>query len=155
MADGKVLFGNDLHLFMNTGTDATPVWTAIACAKKHNIKLSQELRETTSKDSGMWEESTFGRKSWEVSVEALYENKDNNGYKNMFESMTTNKMLTIASAVCTRDAANVASMDDKIDYYTGNVIITSIDLSAGEGENVSYSVSLKGIGELKKIEGKL
>lgn len=43
------------------------------------------------------------------------------------------------------------STDENAFAYTGEAILTSISISAANGERATYSISFQGCGELKKI----
>ncbi len=143
----NVMYGNDLHLFTNTGTDALPVWKNIANATSHSIKTSVDTRDVSSKDSGDFEEFVAGKMSFEVSVEALVTTDATNGYDTLFDKMVAKELITIVSGIYKTDG----SLDTTKRHYKGTCLITSLDISAGKGENITYSASLKGTGALTKV----
>lgn len=52
MANSGVIFGADILLYYNTGTEETPAWTAFAHATSHSYKGSTNMREQADKDDG-------------------------------------------------------------------------------------------------------
>jgi hypothetical protein len=52
MANTGIVYGGDIQLYRNTGTEVSPVWAAFAHATSHSYKGSTALREVTSKDTG-------------------------------------------------------------------------------------------------------
>ena len=52
MANTGVVFGGDILLYENTGTEQAPVWAAFAHATSHSISESTNMREQAHKDDG-------------------------------------------------------------------------------------------------------
>lgn len=52
MANTGIIFGNDIVLYHNTGTEQSPVWTPFAHATTHTYSASTNMRERVTKDTG-------------------------------------------------------------------------------------------------------
>lgn len=52
MANEGVVFGGDILLYENTGTEEVPVWASFAHATSHSRTGSTNMRETSHKDDG-------------------------------------------------------------------------------------------------------
>ena len=52
MANTGVVWGGDILLYKNTGTDAAPEWEAFAHATSHSYSGSTNIREQGDKDDG-------------------------------------------------------------------------------------------------------
>jgi len=52
MANTGVIFGGDIMLYRNTGTDVAPIWTPFAHATSHSYSGSTNMRESSDKDDG-------------------------------------------------------------------------------------------------------
>ncbi len=52
MANTGVVWGGDILLYKNTGTDVAPEWTAFAHATSHSYSASTNMREQGDKDDG-------------------------------------------------------------------------------------------------------
>ena len=50
----KIIKGDDLMLFVNVATGATPDYRSIAYATSHVLTLSAEATDTSTKDHGIW-----------------------------------------------------------------------------------------------------
>lgn len=138
----NVIYGNDLLLFYkDSATEA--VEQLIAAATSHKIGVKMETRDTSSKDSGSWEEVIAGNLSWDASVDALYTMDKTKGYDKLFEIMVNRRPITLYSGI-----AATGVHDDTKTFYSGTAYITGIDINAGNKDNVSYSVTFKGTGAI-------
>lgn len=63
--------GTDVLLLANTGTDETPVWTAVGCQRDMSIEETNEEIDMSSKD-GRAKRVIAGRWSASISLDALY-----------------------------------------------------------------------------------
>lgn len=115
----------------------------IALGKKHTIKISRATRDTGSKDSGQWEESAAGKASWEVTgehLEAFTVDTSKASSDDILSSIIAGTLLTI------KYSTNVTG--DR--QFSGSVIVTEWSQDASDGENTTYSYTLKGTGALAK-----
>lgn len=136
----NILQGSDILISIGASeTDKTPV----AYATSHSISLSREVRDITSKESGIWGDSIAGNISWTASIEALYAT-DQEGYSEMFDALIAGTEVFVVSG---QKASNAIGTT----YYKGKAIITSLELTAGTTENLTYSVSLQGTGVLTRV----
>ena len=151
----SVTKGRDLMLFING--------KSIAFATSHSLSISQDTTETTSKDSGgKWVSAQAGKISWEMSTENLMSNDG--------EGVTFEALFDIMTAQTTVDAVfalekNYKTKADEVTNggwvpapaatgaptYTGKVIITSLEASAPNEDNATFSATFTGVGPLKKV----
>lgn len=138
-----VILGTDLMLFK--GEDKTP----LACATSCKLTISAGTLETSSKDSGKWTSKQAGKLSWNASSDNLFTLSD---YKELVSAMVAREKIEIEFAtVKYADSDNgvpTEGWQSNNDGYKGFAIITSIDMTANDGENATYSVSLEGCGAL-------
>lgn len=135
-----------------------------------DLSISHALRDAKTKDSGVWNESSPGTYEWSISGDKLFTvspsidagvTEDDIIIDDLLEYMipdfsgtgqpdcTTGKESKLLKIKFATPNAEAAAGDW---YYTGNVYITDISISAGnEGENVTASYSLTGIGALTKV----
>jgi len=139
----QVVNGTDLLLSMNGAV--------VAHAKSHTISVSTDMRDTTSKSSAGWKEQAKGRFSWNAKVDGLvsYEAGLCN-YSSLMTAMLAGVEVTITSIDNTGGTivGGLVTPLAGAAKYTGNAIITNVELSAGDGENVTFSVSFEGTGAL-------
>lgn len=115
----------------------------VARAKSHTITINTEMRDTSSKSSGNWKETAKGRFTWSGSVDGLVDYTEAGGtanYEKLVETMLAGAEVEIISATTVVGGF----------VLTGMAILTSVELSAGDAENATYSCSFEGSGELVK-----
>lgn len=103
-----------------------------------DLSISKDPRTSINKDSGGWEETYGGKKSWEMSGEAEYKPDATEGYSELFAAF-------IADTEVTLDYTTAVSGDS---HYTGVAQVTKLDLSGGVEENGKMSYSFKGNGAI-------
>jgi len=134
----KVIDGGDIILSVEG--------RIVACATSHSIELTNAVREISCKGSGDFTSAEYGRFSWTASTDALMNlGKDEVTYISYAELMNLMLAKTIVSIESKYDQDG-----DGSNMYTvsGEAIITSINQTAGDSENASFSVGLQGRGEL-------
>lgn len=130
------------------------------------LSISHSLRDSKTKDSGEWDESSPGTYSWSVSGEKLYTVTETVNASISEADITIDDLLTLmipdfAGAGLTDCALGYESKLVKIKfatpaglvnpgwYYEGNAYLTEVSISApNEGENATASYSLTGIGPI-------
>lgn len=147
----KIIKGRDLMLFDDGGK-------SYAYATNHTLSLSADSAEITSKDHGIWGASEITKISWELSTENLYTEVD---YNKMFDAMIAAEPITVRFGLKsqTDNTKNVADGDyenwtSKTTYYEGQVVITSLEANAQNGDNATYSVTFTGSSKIVRVEGK-
>lgn len=147
----SVIKGRDMMLFING--------KSIAFATSHSLSISQDTTETTSKDSGgKWVSSQAGKISWECQSENLMSNDGEGvGFEQLFDIMTAQTPIDVVFAL----EKNYKTKADEVTKggwvpsttgtYTGKVIITSLECSAPNEDNATFSATFTGVGPLKKV----
>ena len=129
----KVINGSDILLSVEGKT--------MACSTSHSIELTNAVREVSCKGSGDFTSAEYGRFSWTMSTDALM-----NLYGTTF--MTYSALLTLMLAKTVVDVVSTYTEGGSTFTMTGEAIITSINKTAADNENASYSVSMQGRGAL-------
>ena len=139
-----IILGTDLMLF----ADGKALGAATSC----KLAISANSLETSSKDSGKWTSKQAAKLSWNCSSENLFIMED---YAKLVDTMIERTPITIHfSTVSNADSDNgvpEGGWSKESNGYTGKAIITSIDATANDGDNATYSVSLEGSGALTKV----
>ena len=105
-----------------------------------SLSISHEPRTGINKDSGGWEETRPGKKSWEMSGESEFAYDATEGFDQLFDALIAGTEVTLKfSTEVTGDTA-----------YSGAAQITKLESSAGVEEDVKYSYSFKGNGAITK-----
>lgn len=154
-----IIRGESLMLFVKDNSK----YVSIAYATNHTLNINLSQNETSNKDQGVGEWTTFeaGVFSWDISSDNLFGDEDSQGktYEDMVDLMLSKTQIDVVFGI-RKDIASTEDyevptggwnpVDSKQPYYTGKAIITSISLNAPNGDNASYTVSLQGCGALKK-----
>ncbi len=116
----------------------------VGCATQHSIEMSGDTREISCKGSGQWKSSEYSKKSWTCSIDALYNAYEGDNstvlrYAEWVDLWNTSTLIDIESTY--------TEGSDTVTQY-GQAVISSISQSAPDADNVSYSISLTGRGEL-------
>lgn len=151
----SVIKGSDMMLFVGG--------KSIAYATNHTLNISADTKETSSKDSGgKWQTSEVGVLSWTCSTENLCgDDGEGVGYEELIDMMIARKPITGVFAL---EGNSKDYYEGKLDAvptdgwtakagkgYTGQMIITNVDVNAPNGDNATFKVDFTGVGELKKV----
>lgn len=142
--------GTDLMLFYNG--------KSIGGATSHDLDISIETTETTSKDTGGKWTTKAGRKiSWTVNTSNLFAFEASGV---AFDTLFTNAIdfveadivfTTKADIDATTAPATGWTPSTTETQYTGKVIITKLTVNAPNGDNATYTASFEGTGALSRV----
>lgn len=150
--------GDDLMVFIQTGTGQSATTKSIAYATAHTLTLTAETASVNSKDHGVWTGNEVNKRSWEITSENLYTDED---YSTLFDAWKDGTKLSLVLGkkaeadtvvVADGDAANytVKKTGTGTMYWTGNAYITSLTANANTGEKATFSVTFTGTGAFTK-----
>lgn len=133
----------------------------IAYGKDASLSVTTEEIDVSNKMmSGGWKGSLPGQKSFSVSSESLYTNKDGQlSYKTLLNKQIADEILDFvfgeAKVTNQTSTGGEFELDKSQPYFTGKIMITSLDLKSTNGDIASCSSSFTGIGALEEgvIEG--
>lgn len=154
------LNGSDLMLFIERDGKKQ----SIAYATSHSLEINADTRDISTKDNGngVWQNSEIGMLSWSVSSENLccLDDPHGMGYNELVQIMLKREPIEIVFAL----QSNITDYANKIDEefqvpndgwqydadnnYHGKAVITSLSLTAANGEKANFSVQLQGAGAL-------
>jgi TP901-1 family phage major tail protein len=63
--------GVNFLLYVNTGSDATPVWTKVAGQKGGTLNRGYDTLDVTSKDNIGWQDEEYGNANWSIEADGL------------------------------------------------------------------------------------
>ena len=150
-----VIKGGDMMLFVGG--------KSIGYATSHSLSISADTKETSSKDSGgKWQTSEIGILSWTAQSENLCANEyEGIGYDELFDYMIARKPI---KGVFSLEGNSTDYADGKLDAvpengwtpkngdgYEGNMLITSLEKNAPNGDNATFTVQFTGTGALTKV----
>jgi len=130
----KIIDGGEILLYVDG--------VVVGCSTTHTIETSNATREVSCKGSGDWTSVEYGKFSWSGTTDALFNlHEDANyvRYKDLWELYISKTVITISSEYTEGGETFIQQ---------GDAVIASINQTAGDSENASYSVSFTGRGEL-------
>lgn len=157
------LNGSDLMVFVTIGGKLK----SIAYATSHQMNVNMNIKDTSTKDNGngMWENAEAGLMSWDMSSNNLMSDSAQNGasMNDLFELMLTRTPVDVAFSLqinnidYSKKLADVFEAPsggwtcDAANQYHGKALITSLNVTADNGEKATASVTFKGCGNLQKM----
>jgi hypothetical protein len=129
MAD-EVINGTDLFVFIDT--------VAVAHATSHTLNFKMATRNTSNKDSGIWETKDVGRFDVTASCEGLFVYGAAAGYEQLISAMRNRVPVTLDFG---QKAAGVDTLDAAIWYASGEFIIDTFELGAPDQGNATYNAT--------------
>jgi len=139
MFNSEVLDGVNMILSVNG--------TALGASSTCSVEITRAERTTSNKDTGIWDTFAPGNMSWTMSSENFVDFGGENNFAEMYDFMTAGTLVDVACEYA-QDETNTFTL-------TGKAFISSLPLTAPKGDNISFSVSFRGSGELTKtvVEG--
>lgn len=134
MATTGVVNGTDLLLYADGN--------AVAYSTTCTLDITIATRETTNKDTGDYSTFAAGRRSGTASVDGLVALDSTYNYSYLFGLMQSGALVWL------RYSTNVST--DK--YYQVQAVMSSLNLSASDGENTTYSASFNTVGAPQEVE---
>lgn len=138
-----IIKGGVLMLFIDD--DSIPL------ATNHTLTINANTTDVSNKDvdGGAWAASEVGTYSWEASTDNLY---STNGVSALYAKMVAGAPVDAFFGVKAEaaDAALPISgfWSEGTTGFDGQVIITSLEITAQNGENATFSATFTGYGEL-------
>lgn len=117
----------------------------VGCLTSGKLTLNREMVEASCSATGPWKTQTPGQKSWEASLDSLYreftpaELTTNKGYGQIFDMLDQGARVKISFATQTGSR------------FEGNAYVSQLDLTRPEKDNVTWSASFAGDGELVQV----
>lgn len=144
------ILGEQIQLFLSGKT--------LACATSCSVNISSDDIDVSCKDSAGFNSSIPGRITWTASSDNLFVLDE---FDKLVDAMLNKTVLTLAFAtVGNWDSKTAPDAEGHVvpdggwtsanDMYTGQVTISSIDLTADNGSVATYSVQFNGHGALAK-----
>lgn len=142
--------GEDIQVFLGGKT--------LGCATSCSVEINSDDIDISCKDTGQWGATKRGKMSWSATSDNLMVVAD---YTELVDAMLAGKSLDFVFAtVANKDKTTDPDDDGHIvpeggwtssnDMYSGKAVISSISMTAGNGELATYSVSFNGVGALVK-----
>lgn len=163
MAIQNKIAGQDLMLFVKTSDNTLK---SIAFATNHTLSTSMETIDNSNKDEGCgrWQSSTPGLMQWSCTSENLMAEQATNGhtFNSLFDVYLKREPIQVAFAL-QKDYSDLTTKLDtdweapttgwspSENQYTGSALITNLEVTATNGQVATYSITMQGVGNLKKV----
>ena len=135
-ADGTATINEDaIEVIVITSGQTNNVYEPIAHSTSASVSFNMDLRDTTTKDSGGFQDNEGGLRSFELSTDALQDVNADLDFKEFFNDISSRSEVTVRF-----------SERGSGQKWEGVGIVTSASMDAGVEENTTYSVSITGTG---------
>ena len=140
--------GGDLMLFVGN--------KSIAYATNHTLSINAETADTSNKDEGGgdWASNEVKILSWSATSENLYSvDGQGDNFSDLFDFMVAKTPIAAVFSKKSQTATDVPTggWTASVPKYTGNVVITKLELNAPNGDYATYTVEFQGVGALTKV----
>lgn len=140
--------GGDLMLFVDG--------KSIAYATSHTLSISGDTQDTSNKDEGggNWASSEVSILNWTASSDNLYSTDgEGNNFEDLFDIMIAK--TPVQAVFCLKSQMNLTDVPTggwtpSVPKYVGNVVITSLEVNAPNGEYATFTAQFTGVGALEK-----
>lgn len=112
--------------------------TEVAHATSHSLSLSMATRDTTTKDSGGWEEVAEGLRSGECSIEGFFAEDASYGFDDLFALYNNRSSFT----------AKLSTEVTGDKYYQATAYLTSLEKTSPVEDTETFSGSIKFTGTI-------
>ena len=126
--------GKNIMLLISRAGEMIPV----CCGREFDINISSEAIEATKLPASDWRSFIYGIKEFSISCSGLMVIDESFIMKDFFNAM--NNRETVAFVGMANNGADV--------FFSGNVVLTSLNISAPYKDMATYSVTGQGDGEL-------
>lgn len=129
---------------------------SIAYATSHTLTISGDTQDTSNKDEGggSWASSEVSILNWSATSDNLYSTDgEGNNFSDLFDIMIAK--TPVQAVFCLKSQANLTDVPDggwspSVPKYVGNVVITSLEVNAPNGEYATFTAQFTGVGALTK-----
>ncbi|RLF66356.1 MAG: hypothetical protein DRN30_02285 [Thermoplasmata archaeon] len=139
----NLIAGKDLLVAFGTSGSESQIFCSTTCT----LNINQATIAASCKDNdGNWEQNIAGIRSWEVTVDGLYQLDSSESYVDISDLILSDTNQT--SLVFGQSAGGVGVTGEVT--WSGDAVCTSASLTGADGEIATWSCTFKGTGELAK-----
>lgn len=146
-------------LFVSTSAVPVSASDAIAYTTAAGISFSADDIDISNKMDGNWGRTKKGKKTAELSVDALCAKKSAQykGETELFDAWKAGTALYFRYSFITvtenADGSTDVNLDTTKPSYTGRLLISSLDLTSENGDVCKYSTSANSQGKVTRVPG--
>ena len=151
LSNADIIKGGHLMVFVNN--------SPIAFATSHSLSKTMNTQEVSTKDHGDFAAVLPQNITWEITTENLYSLSGYNELNTIFNTMQpvtvqfgessysqTSAQASIVATTSGGTGGDNWTLGTK--YETGQAYITSLQVTAGAGDNATFSATFTGTGDL-------
>jgi predicted secreted protein len=142
-----IINGTDFMLFVGSGATLQP----LAYSTSVKVTNSLETKKRSSKDStGNYDEKYPGKFDWTATSDGLLSfNATGNtqNFKDLYQLFQARSLVNVSFNTKAGSTPSWTG-NTSLTYFTGQAYINSLDFSANDAEDGTYSISLDGSGQL-------
>ncbi len=147
MADIKTINGTDIVIKFGDAGSEVEVYCSTTCT----LNITSATTGASCKSGGSWTQNIEGTRSWDVSVDGLYQNSDQNGFVDIADLIIDDTIPNDVTIVIGMEGVPPAGEPSNF-YWTGKAVCTGSSLTAPDGEIATWSATFVGNGPLLKTE---
>ena len=129
---------------------------SIAYATSHTLSISGDTQDTSNKDEGggSWASSEVSILNWSATSDNLYSvDGEGNNFEDLYDIMIAK--TPVQAVFCLKSQMNLTDVPTggwtpSVPKYVGNVVITSLEVNAPNGEYATFTAQFTGVGALEK-----
>ncbi len=144
--NSKIVYGGSMMIFITSGATTNPV----AFSTSAKLDLTMDIREISSKDSGIWKEKAGGKWDWKADTEGLMAfslSATTWDVEDLFAIMIERNPVSVTFGIASGTTPGW-ELNTGEKYFSGSAIITSLSMNAPDNDNATYSISLEGASAL-------
>ena len=145
----KIVYGGNMMLFVGSGATKNP----LAFSQSAKLSISMKSRDISSKDSGLWGEKASGKFEWNCSTDGLLSfsvSGSTSSIDIVYNLFLAGQPVNVVFAQKT-GTSPFHTVDATKKNFSGLAMISSIDMTAGDNDNATYSISLEGASALVMV----
>lgn len=156
---GNIIRGKKLMVFVKSGEE---VYKSIGFSTSHTLSTSASTISISHKDladagSGRWEDQDIDTLTWTITSESFYANQaEGITFADLWNYYAAGTVLDLKFGVAADNTSGVPvggwTVPSSGTVLSGKAIITSVDLNAPTGDNVTVSIQFTGKGALTIAE---
>lgn len=141
-----IIKGGTLMLFLSN--------KSIPLATNHTLTINANTSDVSNKDisGGAWGASSVTQFTWEASTDNLYSTAGvSDLYTKMIAGTPVNAFFGVKAEAADAALPGGGSWTPSAEGFVGKVIITSLETTAQNGENATFSATFTGYGSLEYV----
>lgn len=143
--------GENFMVFVTLDEGTT--YKPFAGQKTCSLSIEANYNDVANKNQGNWKDYQGGKKGWSATVdqdliEIGEESADEYNFEDLQDAEIAQTKIDVVFAWVTRSADSAEPVIDATKRKYSGTALASLPPSAGDGETMSYTTTLKGCGEL-------